>query len=107
MDEWFVCVPGGDPVGPVSTALLLLGIRSGKVPDDALVCHPGAKTWRGLLDVPELAAAIPGPEAFRGAEADSRYRHRGLLGKGGMGEVHLCADEWIGRDVAMKVALGG
>jgi hypothetical protein len=107
MNQWFVCVPGGDTVGPVSTSLLVLGIRSGKVPDDALVCRPGETTWRGVLEVPELAVALPGPDAFRGAEADTRYRTKGLLGQGGMGEVYLCGDEWIGREVAMKVALGG
>ena len=31
-----------------------------------------------------------------------RYTRRVLLGRGGMGEVHLCADAVIGRDVAMK-----
>jgi hypothetical protein len=107
MDQWFVCVPGGDTVGPVSTSLLVLGIRSGKVPDDALVCRPGETTWRGVFEEPELAIALPGPEAFRGAEADARYKQKGLLGQGGMGEVHLCGDEWIGREVAMKIALGG
>src|SRR5580692_7868059 len=107
MDDWFVCVPGGSTVGPVSTSLLLLGIRSGKVPDDALVCHPGDDLWRSVFDVPELAEALPSPGAFRGAAADERYAVKNALGKGGMGEVFLCADGWIGREVAMKVALGG
>jgi len=107
MDEWFVCVPGGATVGPVSTSLLLLGIRSGKVPDDALVCRAGDASWRGAFDVPELADALPGPAAFRGAAVDERYAVKNLLGKGGMAEVFLCADGWIGREVAMKVALGG
>ena len=107
MDQWFVCVPGGSTVGPVSTSLLILGIRSGKVPDDALVCHPGDDLWRSVFDVPELAEALPSPGAFRGAAADERYAVKNALGKGGMGEVFLCADGWIGREVAMKVALGG
>jgi serine/threonine protein kinase len=33
-----------------------------------------------------------------------RYTARRVIGAGGMGEVRLCSDGWIGRDVAMKVA---
>ncbi|MGO9838099.1 MAG: serine/threonine-protein kinase [Polyangiaceae bacterium] len=107
MDEWFVCVPGGATIGPVSTSLLILGIRSGKVPDDALVCQRGEKTWRGLFEVPAFAAALPGPNAFQGDAAGARYAVKSLLGQGGMGEVHLTADGWIGREVAMKIAHHG
>jgi serine/threonine-protein kinase len=107
MDEWFVCVPGGTAVGPVTTSLLILGIRSGKVPDDALVCRPGDTAWKSVFDVAELARALPGPAEFRGDAVDARYAVKNVLGKGGMGEVFLCADAWIGREVAMKVALGG
>ncbi len=32
----------------------------------------------------------------------ARYSRRSLLGSGGAGEVHLYADEWIGREVALK-----
>src|SRR5579863_4271059 len=107
MDEWFVCVPGGATVGPVSTSLLILGIRSGKVPDDALVCRKGESTWRGVFEVAAFAAALPGPDAFQGAAIDARYADKSVLGRGGMGEVRLCADAWIGRDVAMKIAHAG
>jgi eukaryotic-like serine/threonine-protein kinase len=107
MDEWFVCVPGGATIGPVSTSLLILGIRSGKVPDDALVCQRGESTWRGLFEVPALAAALPGPNAFQGDTAGARYAVKSILGQGGMGEVHLTADGWIGREVAMKIAHHG
>jgi tRNA A-37 threonylcarbamoyl transferase component Bud32 len=35
---------------------------------------------------------------------ESRYARTGRLGAGAMGEVHLCTDRRIGRDVALKVA---
>ena len=38
-------------------------------------------------------------------EDTARYTEQILLGEGGMGKVHLCRDELIGRDVAMKVIL--
>src|SRR5262245_53242012 len=38
---------------------------------------------------------------------EERYQARGRIGEGGMGEVLLCWDERIGREVAMKVLLVG
>ena len=38
---------------------------------------------------------------------DDRYLVRAVLGVGGMGEVRLTKDRRIGREIAMKVALGG
>lgn len=37
------------------------------------------------------------------AELDDRYNDNGRLGRGGMGEVRLCHDTRIGREVALKV----
>src|SRR5262245_12174332 len=36
---------------------------------------------------------------------DQRYSARSVLGEGGMGEVRLCMDRLVGRDVALKVML--
>jgi eukaryotic-like serine/threonine-protein kinase len=45
----------------------------------------------------------PSPASFGGPPAE-RYEERKQLGAGGMGEVMLCKDGWIGREVAKKVA---
>jgi serine/threonine protein kinase len=53
-----------------------------------------------------LAPPVParsGPMPFEEHGFSSRYTQRKLLGRGGMGEVRLCSDARIGRDVAMKV----
>jgi serine/threonine-protein kinase len=34
---------------------------------------------------------------------DDRYERRTLLGEGGMGEIHLCKDRRLGREIAMKL----
>jgi serine/threonine-protein kinase len=41
------------------------------------------------------------------ASVDQRYEHITVLGTGGMGEVRLCKDRLIGRDVALKVMHDG
>lgn len=52
----------------------------------------------------------PGPErtpdvaSLEAVALEKRYETRTPLGEGGMGEVFLCRDARIGRDVAMKVA---
>jgi eukaryotic-like serine/threonine-protein kinase len=51
-----------------------------------------------------LPAVNSGLDWIEGADLD-RYQRRRLIGKGSMGEVHLCKDARIGRDVAMKVIL--
>lgn len=49
-------------------------------------------------------AVDPSPVSF---EPGTRYQVRRALGMGGMGEVRLCEDTWVGRDVAMKVMRAG
>ena len=59
---------------------------------------PVAPTVR--VSLPDL----PRSEGARASavEGSARYRARGVLGKGGMGEVQLVEDGLIGRDVAVK-----
>src|SRR5262249_55115353 len=56
----------------------------------------------------EPGAAGAGATAALDEDFAARYQRLDLIGQGGMGEVHLCRDDRIGRDVAMKVvrALG-
>ena len=51
----------------------------------------------GFIGESELVAPLPSTE--RGA----RYAFKKTLGVGGMGEVRLCHDELIGREIALKV----
>jgi hypothetical protein len=74
---------------------------------------------RAMMNAPTLAAADdPGPDtlaagvgarSFAASEsapglgaAAQRYQPGGLLGRGGMGDVRLCADGRLGRSVALK-----
>ncbi len=48
-----------------------------------------------------------GPSAIEETGFDERYAFRRVLGAGGMGEVRLCGDALIGREVALKVIRPG
>jgi hypothetical protein len=56
--KWLVWIEGGDPVGPVSAEQLARGIRGGKVPSDASVQRTGDVFWSGILDEPDVIAAL-------------------------------------------------
>src|SRR4029077_17484222 len=49
----------------------------------------------------------PAPAPLHEPSFDGRYEDRALLREGGMGEVRLCKDQRIGREIAMKVVRPG
>jgi serine/threonine-protein kinase len=63
-----------------------------------------APTWAPTADKPSLPTAVDtsGGVDLRDASFASRYEPRAVLGEGGMGEVLLCRDKHVGRDVALK-----
>src|SRR4051794_33161057 len=78
---------GGDALAHLGTLRL-----DRAAPDTALDLGPSAPR------LVEAEAPLPPVDAGFG----ERYQPRALLGEGGMGEVRLCLDARIGREVAMK-----
>jgi serine/threonine-protein kinase len=85
-------------------------------PSSEAVTRPRvAKTSSGL-EMARTALADPSsaparvdvaPAPLEETPSGPRYADRSILGEGGMGEVRLCRDARIGRDVAMKVIRPG
>jgi len=55
--QWYVTI-AGSAVGPVSTDLVLRGIKHRKIATEAYVCVVGASEWQALTDVPEFHGAL-------------------------------------------------
>lgn len=78
-------------------------------PGRAIPASQAAPTIRHTeTDLPETARITPSPVSLdlpsRVLTDDQpRYEPRARLGRGGMGEVQLCLDRRIGREVAMKL----
>ena len=55
MVEWMVREGGSEPIGPVTTELVIRGILAGRVAQNAEVCRLGDNSWRRIDSVPEFA----------------------------------------------------
>jgi serine/threonine-protein kinase len=76
-----------------------------KSPETMPATHRGYAST--ILSDPGSAVAGADAELPSGDGFAVRYEARASLGEGGMGEVHLCRDARIGREVAMKVIRKG
>jgi hypothetical protein len=56
-NQWYVTIEG-NAVGPVSTDLVVRGIKHKKIATNAFVCVVGASEWQSLADVAEFHAAL-------------------------------------------------
>jgi hypothetical protein len=64
---WYVQDEGTEVVGPVTTELLLDGIRAGRVPESAQLCPVGGTAWTRATAIPLFAAAFPSSMGTSGA----------------------------------------
>lgn len=68
------------------------------------ITRPQAKSVTLPAEQPSVPPTSIGRSSRLGVAAfDARYEHKDVLGRGGMGEVHLSLDRRIGREVAMKI----
>jgi eukaryotic-like serine/threonine-protein kinase len=78
---------------------------------DQALSEGSAETLVGSTSTPAVSSGPspvrPDEGALHDLHGRERYEARALLGRGGMGEVQLCKDLRIGRDIAMKVIREG
>jgi hypothetical protein len=87
--EWYLRTDTAEPIGPVSTDLVLKGIEAGRIPADAFVCPVGEKHWLPLGSIAVFAAhrrgatgaAAPAPAA-PALQLDSQKQARFFIAAG-------------------------
>ena len=72
--QWYVTVEG-NAVGPVSTDLVIRGIRHKKIATNAYVCIVGASEWQSLTDVAEFYEALAEGGLLDGAHPRNGHHH--------------------------------
>jgi serine/threonine-protein kinase len=85
---------------PHEVATMQRGPREPALPRTPLMGFRGGAAFASTHEIDVDPAPLSEQDA-------ARYETRALLGEGGMGEVRLCHDLRIGRDVAMKVMRPG
>jgi hypothetical protein len=58
---WLLAEESHDPIGPVSTDVLVGWLRAGRVPSGALVCEVGRREWQPLDETAPFAGRFRGP----------------------------------------------
>lgn len=69
--DWWLTQVGRVPIGPVSTELLLKGIRAEEVPKDVLICEVDGAEWRTVTDVAPFGAAFADRKRARRFDPES------------------------------------
>lgn len=80
--QWWLAVDG-EPRGPYSEAYVRTALESGKLPDDALLCPVGEKSWRPLVECAEFADGLkPSAQGEDGTKATaSGWSHLPMMGR--------------------------
>jgi hypothetical protein len=68
--DWWLTHGAREPIGPVSTELILKGIGAGMIPKDSLVCEVGGTEWRPIRKTAPFSLALANP--VRGNGEDER-----------------------------------
>jgi hypothetical protein len=63
--DWWMTEGDRDPVGPVSTELVLERIEAGEVPKDTLICEVGGTSWKWIGEVGAFSAALDEDQRHR------------------------------------------
>jgi serine/threonine protein kinase len=80
------------------------GVMDDLTQKDAALAYSDMETQRAGADTASRMPLVSCSDlnTVRSISSEKRYEARSLLGKGGMGEVQLCQDGILGREVARK-----
>lgn len=103
-NQWYVTIEG-NAVGPVSTDLVVRGIKHKKIATNAYVCVVGASEWQLLTDVEEFYAALCEDGLAEGVPHNG-YHHEGVHGFDPAERAHAGESEGLAPDPEESEATG-